>query len=814
MPYYPEERINPSTSWTFAEFTDALDNAQTEHLRSKFTIEYHLWKLEGFPPALKTCIRFRPDETGSKRNYAITAKKLEYWGVGNIDEVSGLQIKFSSSDSSVTVPFFKCGNGDWIPFETMNVIETDLPILKDIEFSVMTTNNVICSQKIKRSLKNKGYVQMFSQDGANWTSFGGSASFSLVVFDPEAWSSHEAAPLGDTGFEYIFLTDGRGALQANNKNGGEVIFNNAEGSLFAEPENILFTNGEFFGRTGCKFGCKVADYDDEDIPVFVTDSSKFVAKIGKTDRWGNESWKEVAGKELQVLVRTTIGDKTTWRSISDLEPDQLNGFKHLRVKARGKEARIDCFFLPSGSYITRKTTPNSGNGAIEITGMAGLDVKPSSNISLQLNANCKINCSYQASRESDGCWLDILDSNNNILHIGVYWPYDWSDIIKETNHGRVIYSQNAVATIFAGTYIHRKFSSDGVSLNRISDDGRLDLNDFIKRALLGNASQGSVDGCNFRLFNKTLLKDDQYPLIVESGKSISTDPEQMKFIFVPSNKGEIIPLELKLDEVDNYNNKKQWLHIVLPEPIVDTPGVIFQSLEGEVLPDIYFRPEYKAGKGDRLKISPADKKLKQKERVESYFSRKESIESDFETAIRAFGIAGKIRCHYGWFDEIKALCAFNDGLEERLVFFFERYIKQCEKENVPIDYAALWRLVGEFLFDWTLIPAEYWKKFVERNPESGGRYVEDLFRTRPEAKGTVKYKMATLASTILSSGDMKFTRTSNQASTIAKMIRGKGKDLFRIYSKDIKNKKESMDILRVLNDEDILEDIITQINNK
>lgn len=815
MPYNPGEKISLSSSWTFAELTNALENAQTEHLRNKFSIEYHLWKLEGFPPALKTCIKFRPDETGSRRNYAITASKLEYWGVGNTDEISGLRINFNCADSSVTIPFFKCGNGDWIPFENMNVIETDLPILKDIEFSVIIANNVICTQKIKRGFKSKGYVQMFSQDGANWTSFGGSAGFSLVVFDPEAWSSPEAVPLGDTGFEYIFLTDGRGKLRSNDKNGEEVVFNNAEGSLFVEPANILFTSGEFFGRIGNKFGCKVSENDDEDdIRVFVTDSTNFIAKIGKTDKWGNESWKEVTGKELQVLVRTTIGDKTTWRSISDLEPDQLNGLKHLRVKARGKEARIDCFFLPGGSYITRKTTPNSGNGAIEITGMAGLDVKPRSNISLQLNANRKINCSYQASKESDGCWLDIFDSDKNILHIGVYWPYDWSDIIKETHHGRVIYSQNAVATVFAGTYIHRKFSSEGVSLNRISDDGRLDLNDFIKRALLDNASQGSVDGCNFRLFNKTLLKDDQYPFIIESGKSISTDPEQMKFIFVPSNKGEIIPLELKLDEVDNYNNKKQWLHIVLPESIADTPGVIFQSLEGDVSPDIYFRPEYKIGKGDRPKISPADKKLKQKERVESYFSKKESLESDFETSIRAFGIAGKIQCHYGWFDEIKALCAFNDGLEERLVSFFERYIKQCETENVPIDYAALWRLVGEFLFDWIFIPAAHWKAFAERNPISGSRYMEDLFRARPGARGAVRYKLATLASAILSSGDMKFTRTGNQASTIAKMIRGKGKDLFRIFSKEIKNKKESMDILRALNDEDILEDIITQINNK
>ncbi len=803
MPYDGDEKINNSTAWTFSEFMDALNKAKEESQRSKFSIEYHLWKMEGFPSVLKTCIKSR-SAADNVRNYAITTNELEYWGVGNPVGISDLRIRFRCGDSLVIIPYFKCGKGDWIPFEDSNIIETDLPILKDIEFNVMNGDNVICTQRIKNP-KNKGFVQMFSQDGVNYTSSGGSARFSLVMFNPEKWSSSEAMPLGNSGFDYIFLTDGRGVLRSNDKSGREAIFNNAEGSLFAEPMALLFTSDEFFGRTGNKFECMAADTGDV-IPVFVTDSQTFVAKLGKTDKGGNEFWKDVAETELQVQVKTAIDDRTEWKNLSGVEQNQLPGLKHLRIKAKGKETKIDCFFLPVRSSITRKVTQNSVNGSIEITGMAGLNIR--ADVGLQPNANGNIICSYQNTRESDGCRLDISDSNGNILHLGVFWPYDCSDILKETNQGRVIYSQNAVATVFAGAYIHRRFSSTGVSLNHISENGRLELNDFVKRALLGNATECSVEGCRFYLFNKKLEKDDKYSLILERGQSLSIDPQQMKFIFVPSNKGEVVPLGLQIDEVDNYN-KMRWLHIVLPDSIKEIPGVIFQSLEGNVCPDIYFRPKYKPGKSDKTRISPSDKNQKQKFRVESYFSTQQSMANDYRTALRAFNIAGRIRCHYGWFDEIKALCTFNDGLENRLVTFFEMHVSQCEKEQFPVDYVGLWRLVGEFMLDWILIPAGCWKEFADRHPCS--KYMENLFRTRPGANGAVRYKLATLSSVILESGNMKFTRTSSKASTIAKFIRGNKKELFRIFSE--KNKKGSIDILRSLNDEDILEDIITQIKS-
>lgn len=805
MPYDCAEKINHVTEWTFAEFMNALKKAKEEQQRSKFSLVYHLWKMEGFPPVLKTCIKSRLT-ADSTRNYAITTSELQCWGVGNTDGISDLKIEFSCSDAFVTIPYFKCGKGDWIPFETSNIIETDLSILEDIEFNVMNGNDLICTRKI-RNLKNKGYVQMYSQDGANYTSFGGSSRFSLVIFNPEKWSSSEAMSLGNTGFDYIFLTDGRGVLQSKDKSGCEAIFNNAEGSLFAEPEKILFTSDEFFGRIGDKFECEISDTGDV-IPVFVTDSRTFVAKLGKTDKRGNEFWKDVAGSELQIQVKTTLDDRTEWKNLSCVEPDLLLGLKHLRIKAKGKETKFDCFFMPGGASITRRVTQNSVTGSIEINGMAGFDIR--TDVGLKPNDNGNIISSYQNTKESNGCWLDISDSNGNILHIGVFWPYDYSDILKENSRGHVIYCQNAVATVFAGAYIHRRFSSDGVSLNQISEDGRVELNDFVKRALLGDATECSVDGCTFKLFNKELKKDDRYSLIIECGQSLSIDSQQMKFIFVPSNKGEVVPLSLKIDEIDSHNKKKKWLHIVLPDYIKEIPGVIFQSLEGNVHPEIYFRPLYKPGKSDKPRIRPSDKSQKQKARIESYFSNQTTIENDFETALRAFNIAGKIRCHYGWFDELKALCAFNDGLEKRIVTFFEMYVSQCKEKNSSVDYAGLWRLVGEFMFDWLLIPAQYWKEFADKDKNSQS-YIENLFRSRPGANGAVRYKLATLSFAILKSGDMKFTRTSNKASTIAKFIRGKGKDTFRMFSKNPKHKKEIIDILRALNDEDLLEDIIAQI---
>jgi len=801
MPYNPEERINSEQSWTFEDFTKTLEEVRQSHQRSKFTLEYHLWKLDGFPPSLKTCIRFKPDEVGQKRNFAISTKKLEFWGI-DPNKLGKLQIKFSSLDTSHLIPLFKCKNEDWIPFVAKNIVETELPPFKDIDFELLSNNDVLSRQRIKRVQSQKGYIQFFSSDGSHWTSFGASGKFSLVVFDPDLWSSPEASSLGESGFEYIPLIDGKGYLFSNKEKTRQICFNNAEGNLFIEPSHILFTTNDHFGWVGSRLECNKYGEDDRCL-VYVTDRINFQAKFVKTENNGSITWENVADNELRTYVWKN-GDR--WEPID--KTDNLLGFQRLRFKAKNKEAKIEVFFLPKNSSITRKITANSKQGSVELSGIEQPGIKVLTNGPLTINSNGNIQCSYTHTGTSDGFMLDIIDDGQNILHVGTYWPYDMNDIIKETDNGRILFSEKEVATVFAGTYIHRKISKNGVSLNHISEDGLIELKDFIRRGLLNGATIGSIDGCTFKLFNKELGQDNRFSNIVESGNEITIDQSQLKFVFIPSNYGDIVPLNLKLVQSDSYREAKNCLFIDIPDEISEQSGIIFQSLEGDLRPNIYFRPKYKPASKEPSKIRPEDKVIKQKNRIKGYFSEQNNISKDYEISLRAFILANKIHCHFGWFDELKALLLINNGLEERLVSFFEQYVSQCEKNGDSIDFSALWKLVGEFMLDWILIPARFWKELLERNPRFNSKYIETLFRSRPGAQGATKYKLSSLAYTILNSEEMKFTRTSNNAGTIAKLIRGKNKELYKLITK----KEDKIQILQGLNNDEILDDIISLIN--
>lgn len=804
MPYDPNEKINNVSSLSFSDFTEALETARQIHLQNKFSLEYHLWMLDGFEPSIKTCIRFKPDEVGEGRNFAIGRKKLEYWGVGNVDTIRRVALDFHTADTHVLVPFFRCNNGDWIPFRTENKLETDLPLFRDVNFDIIVEDQIISQQRIRRNLRDKGFVQLYSQDGANWTSFGTSGKHSLVIFDPSDWSSEESLPLGGSEYEYLPLVDGKCALFSNKDGRKRVDFNNAEGNLFVEPVNVLFDDNGFFGKTGRKFFCTKPGEDD-DIPVYVTDSFAFRGKIVKSDRIATESsWVDVPKDELQVELWEDRPDGPS-RGNYDFDRNSIAGYHVLRFKAKGKEAKLHVFFLPNGAEIKRKITPNSKIGTFEVAGFEQMKVEFPKGV--HMNANGRIQCNYQSTGVSDGTMMDITDADSCVLHVGLYWPYDTKDILKITSERRCLHTQNAVSTVFAGTYVHRCFSTEGVALNRISEDSLYEFNDFIRRGMLNGATQAVIDGCSFHLFDRELGQDDMHSYIVESGNEISIDRSNLKFVFVPSNEGELVPLDMTISENTGYRGARNHLFIKIPGEIGGVDGVIFQSLEDVSFPDVYFKPKYKPKSDDSRKIRPEEKISRQQKRIGGYFT-KISDNKDYSVALRAFEIAERLRCHFGWFDEIKALCQFDDKLEERLVRFFEFYVSSCEQSGNPVNYAGLWRLVGEFVFDWVLIPARYWKDLVERKTNVYCKYIESLFKSRPGAKGATKYKLSLLADSIVSSDDMKFKRTGSMVGTIAKLIRGKNKDLFKL----VQGKDKKLSILKSINDANILDEIITLIN--
>ena len=212
--------------------------------------------------------------------------------------------------------------------------------------------------------------------------------------------------------------------------------------------------------------------------------------------------------------------------------DTLSGYQLLRFRSYEKTAELRCFFVSPDTSITRKVTPNSRVGTIELTGFHKLVASIREGGYGQININNKISCDYRITKESSCCKLWVTDVRGNQLQLDIVWPYDWTDILYEDTSGDQLYKPDSpkmpsVPAILADRYIHRRFSAAGLQRGKISDDKRYEINGFIHKALLSDNMEQrppskSFDGyAEISLYSKTLQRDELYRYIVDSGNSIT-----------------------------------------------------------------------------------------------------------------------------------------------------------------------------------------------------------------------------------------------------------------------------------------------------
>ena len=605
FPYDEADRINSSSSWTFGDFNEKLKTGFEGNRRRKFSIEYRFWLMPGFAAKLTTCIRFKPNVASEGRNFAINEDRLKVWGI-NIEGLNQFTLCFECDGQHFTLPFFKCINQDWIPYKCENVVATNFPLFKDIQ--VKLDHSPL--PQISFPTRNKGCVQLYSDDHRSWTSRGSCGRYSLVVFDPSLWYSPESQIIEGCDYEYVELVEGKCELYPIG-NGEPITFYNAEGKLTVKPKHLFFQEGYFLNRNESQFPCIIPG---QEIPqnVYVVDQSGFevgvIKNSGEITVVGNDEYR----KEVYDF------DTSRFKELENF--DSLSGYQLLRFRSYEKTAELRCFFVSPETSINRKVTPNSRVGTIELIGLHEFEVSIREGGYGQINSNNKISCDYRITKESSCCKLWVADNRGNQLHLDIVWPYDWTDILYEDTVGDQLYKPDSlkmpsVPAILADRYVHRRFSAAGLQRGKISDDKRYEINSFIHKAIYSdNLEQKpptkSFDGyAEISLYSKTLQRDELYRYIVDSGNSITKDIDNLKFVFIPIDEGEVVELSMKSLDNDRNQGKKRYLLLDIPSSLDNTRGIIVQSLKG-LNPQEYYRAAYKPSSNEPDKVRANEKEQK------------------------------------------------------------------------------------------------------------------------------------------------------------------------------------------------------------
>ena len=774
FPYAEEDKVNDHSSWTFKDFSEILKSGFEQNKKRKFSIEYRFWKMPGFASKLSTCIRFKPNAVGDGRNVAINEDRLKSWGIDSA-ALNQFTLQFECGGQSLSVPFFKCINKDWIPYKCESVIETDFPLFEDIHIKLDGVDLPL----VESPSRKKGCVQLYSDDHRSWSSRGGCGRYSLVVFNRSLWRSPDSQSIEDTEFEFVELVDGKCELSPIG-GGPSLLFYNAEGRLSVKPQKPLFQEGWFINRQESRFPCKIAGQEDL-VNVYVVDHSGFdvgVIKInGERSSVNNDEYR------IEHFDR----DSARYVLLDSLE--ELKGFHSLRIKTYEKTAEILCFFVDSGTSVKRNMSRNSREGAIELNGFDCFNVSIGGGAPVKINNNNKISCNYNITRESSGCQIEVADNNGNKLLLDVVWPYDMTDILQEDESRVRLYKpdqkkSSSVPAILADRFIHRVFSSEGCTRSTVSEDKRFEINSYIHKQLL-TENEGQISTpktfngyASISLYSKKLERDDMYSFIVDSGNEISESIKNLKFCFVPIDDGEMVDIPMKIIDNDDYRGKKKYLILDIPHEIDDARGLIIQSLN-ETQTEEYYRATYKPSQNEPDRMNEKEKNLKRLETKEKYTTLFFAENADLKIAIRAFNIANELGCYYGWFDELKILCLYDVSFERRMVCFFKQYLDDCLVRQTAINYPGLWRFSGEFMFDWMLIPARYWRDLIEICKDYSV-YIHKLFLARPGLRGAAIYQTERISSLIASETLFAFRRSDEVGNKVAQCIRREKKDIAQI----------------------------------
>lgn len=719
-PIFAKEDLENPTG-IFSEFMELVANGRKESERKKGKLMYELWyDIDGEQTfSLTPILHLSPEEDG-KRHYAISPERLDVWGISDTDKINYFTLSFTKDGDPVvlydedfhtidTILFNKCQKGDYIEFDARNRFYFPQLDEKDLNIDSLFLKNCKCcfsggGQEIYINLlpNKEDYIQLYSNDRKFWISSKGNVpyKYSALIFRN---TKDSYLKTGD--YELI----GSGLAWTVFESYVTLVIKGTERRIYNTQGKVYAVPSKSFTHKLCESPF-IPNLNGGQVKYRAEDSIESVYLVNNTDVLFDVFW-EKDNKQINSGYKTYIssGSNQEYKEYKKGEVLPV-GYIHFKFNVLDKyTTEVPCFVLPDNCSVNMDLISNK---------IIFRDIQL--NVSHNKHLINKVGNSYTFQKRGfsdneltkDGGYLtfEIQDKGGSIE---ITTPYPIEGIFYKLISGTTINSKirkiRTLPLAYIGYCRKIEINNNGANFTRVSSAIPKIYKYVLEQnrdRILPNNETGRADGTtHFVAYSGMFEKTGRLYKIPGSCKIRSGSFYYLNLKTLKTHG--LTVFENRTIDLSDYKDE----------------GILFQSLKSKQPLDFYLRPEYIPNIDSSKNI---DKDRAKRERIASFTKNREFLKDD---AFKTFMIASEHGLYFSAFDILLSLIHEADGHEipYRVCQFLYGYYEFCSKRSIAIDYAGLWRLAKEFLFDWLFIPTRFYT-----SARVNTSLVKELFKARPE----------------------------------------------------------------------------------
>ncbi len=662
----------------FEDFSTLVRESNEKVLKQKFELRYQAYKTS-------KCFQLIPQLYLKKEpnniHYAISQKRLDEWGVQPQNDRFILSIE-ADGTTILKKQFDKCVRGDFITFPKKD--RFDLKIDHQLcikKWNVWIDGKMISERTaITNNLWEKGYIQMYSEDGFFWQSRpNGQSNYSAVLFDKSRDNSlndreDSSIVINGQNSEVIGWKSFKESLSFT-IDGKEIKLYNKTGSIFVEYKTVPEL---------------AKHYPDDDYKFIICGERPSFNIIYVKDNDGESG---IVLKDTDCIWEYRYGTEGSFLDMSTI--DKLGYVElQLTLKSNKKQKTIKCFSIDKELHIRNVCERNTQK--TDFVNFRTLDVYYKDQKLVNDNGTRR------------KFWGNMQDNDyrhptatyqitDGVVHFDIKYdkPIDATIVEKE--------NETVVGVGRKNTPLRLPILTLGkVNIRQLPNDETISIN---KHKL----NQLSFDAfLNHNYTDRNPISKNTY-IVVQTfthqvcvGQDISNlDLANLNFVFVPTNNPRSChSITLNPNDRERFGIK------------TDEEGIIVQCTNKYETPLILLKPIYIPPKDENQQLT----EFQRISRINDFNSNYENHSSDYREALAYFDVAAETGMYFGVFDALLGLmCKYADlnetslGMSENAAEHLANFFKQYVEQSKIINYSALWRMADEFLFDWNLIPKNVWR---------------------------------------------------------------------------------------------------------
>ena len=697
--------------------------------REKFRTKYSLWidSVQSAPETIRPTICLYPEENG-ERHYALSRQRLNALGISAPDNEFELCVK-DGADILTSLHFSLCCNGDYIADDLQQDIPlaaisiADLPQkVYNIEYQDATGQNF--TLRSVDLLPKWGYLQFYTGDdpqyGASYVAPKGSVVFSssAVLYDSDKWkvesvdykNNDTSIQIPNSSLWWVLFKQCITLVSVKNNKTKSLY--NTQGHFYAIPKQASYS--KFDAATSPIISNENHCYPCQ---LNVSTDIKKVHLVKDThiefDLYKASDGAELKDMQADIDYRYINSDRDDWKHYDPNTP-LPQGYVQFRILLGTFESIVECFVLACDAKMIQEKNGNMYRYRIsKVTNVVSCHNGFTFN-----NLNADIVGSGTNKKDDIKFSIGSTNGSGACLLLSAYNPHP--TVVVTDVHGKPVTGDLIVA--WAERYAVKSINSGVYSLQNLSVDGTYN---FLMQVLTANIQHN--------VYKPQQPKDlSQIDSQIISGRkdikvytnlfSDNIKTAGMSFYVLDFKNNTLMAVQGN-NSVDVLNNAKS----LVQSKRMQGGGLLFQSLKGVWLTNIYFKPEYihygskqNVPRDPRLfslqtryqnngtqktAMSSATKGDYRIDCLKDYANPKDKVYCNSSTYARF-----ETACEHGlYFAELDCLLSMcwsikNNNLQgltpKRIYDFLVGYIRYCVSQNKDCDIDGLLRLSREFQFDW------------------------------------------------------------------------------------------------------------------